>query len=492
MSAFLIAGCTSDAGKSMIVAGLCRALFRRGFAVAPFKAQNMSNNSAVTVDGGEIGRAQALQAYACGLEPQALFNPVLLKPGSDRRSQLIVNGSAVGQVDARNYVEYRQQLRHVVADSLTELEKHYDVVICEGAGSPAEINLRDTDIANFGLAQSANLPVYLVGDIDRGGVLAHFYGTHQIVSEKDRNRICGFIVNKFRGDRSILEPGLVELERRTGVPTLAVLPFIEGLWVDAEDSLQTPRGAVIGPVTTALGKDSMRVAAIRLPRISNATDVEALACEPGVTVVWSTHPDEIAQADLVILPGSKATVSDLAWLRAQGLAQALEKRVVARKPILGICGGYQMMCTKIIDSVEAVTTGHDHEVVVSGLAIFDADIEFQEQKTVIRHPHGAYEIHHGQVVRNNTQAWLGDEGSREGTNYGTHRHGYLEDDDARRQFLSEIAALVGKDNFIVSPDTSFAAERDKQLDMLADALEQHWDLDQLIARHGVVAQDKHL
>ena len=237
MPAFLIAGTTSDAGKSVIVAGLCRALARRGIKVAPFKAQNMSNNSAVCPDGGEIGRAQALQAAACGLEPNVDFNPILLKPGSDRTSQLVVRGHAVGSVSARSYIEHRTHLRTVAASCLRELESRFDVVVCEGAGSPAEINLRDTDVANFGLAEACDMPVYVVGDIDRGGVLAHLFGTHQIVSSADRTRIKGFVINKFRGDQSILEPGLVSLEEMTGVPTVAVLPYLEGLWIDAEEFL---------------------------------------------------------------------------------------------------------------------------------------------------------------------------------------------------------------------------------------------------------------
>ncbi|QGU02275.1 Cobyric acid synthase [Corynebacterium kalinowskii] len=470
MSAVLIAGTTSDAGKSVVVAGLCRALARRGLKVAPFKAQNMSNNSAVCPDGGEIGRAQALQALACGLEPSVDFNPVLLKPGSDRTSQLVVRGQAVGSVSARNYIEHRSELREVSAQCLRDLESRFDIVICEGAGSPAEINLRETDVANFGLAEACDLPVYVVGDIDRGGVLAHLYGTYFISAPEDRARIKGFVINKFRGDQSILDPGLLQLQQLTGVPTVAVLPFINGLWIDAEDSLQSAVGTSIGPATNALGTQRLRVAAIRLPRISNATDVEALACEPGVSVTWSTDPDFIADADLVVLPGSKATLSDLAWLRDSGIATVLQQRT---QPTLGICGGFQMMCTLIDDPVE----GHSTE---EGLGIFDSDITFFPTKTLLRHPDGAYEVHHGQVTRTAEDPWIGSEGAQRGVFRGTHRHGQLENDTFRRDFLRWVALATGKKGFVVSEDTSFQQERLRQLDLIADALEAVWDVSDLV------------
>ena len=472
MPAFLIAGTTSDAGKSVIVAGLCRALARRGIKVAPFKAQNMSNNSAVCPDGGEIGRAQALQAAACGLEPSVDFNPILLKPGSDRTSQLVVRGHAVGSVSARSYIEHRTHLRTVAASCLRELESRFDVVVCEGAGSPAEINLRDTDVANFGLAEACDMPVYVVGDIDRGGVLAHLFGTHQIVSSADRTRIKGFVINKFRGDQSILEPGLVSLEEMTGVPTVAVLPYLEGLWIDAEDSLQSHVGASVGPSTAALGTQRLRVAAIRLPRVSNATDVEALACEPGVTVTWTVDPDAVAEADLVVIPGSKATVSDLRWLRDQGLADAVYAR---RGPVVGICGGYQMMCASLVDPIESGSSEP-----VAGLGLFDVDITFHPDKTLIRHDGGAYEVHHGRVTRTTENPWIGDEGSARDNLRGTHRHGHMENDAARREFLRWVADYCNKDGFVLSTDTSFAVQREQQLDMIADAIETAWDIVQLL------------
>ena len=347
--ALLVAGTTSDAGKSALVAGICRWLVRQGVSVAPFKAQNMSNNSVVTVDGGEIGRAQAMQAHACGLAPSVAFNPVLLKPGSDRSSQVVVLGRAQGTVSALSYRERKGALLEVVTATLADLRSRYDVVVCEGAGSPAEINLRATDIANMGLAQAADLPVVVVGDIDRGGVLAHLFGTVAVLSPADQARIAGFVVNKFRGDPALLAPGLDQLQALTGRPTLGVVPWADGLWLDAEDSLSAVTDGVLGRPAPPHGAQWLRVAVVRFPRISNATDAEALACEPGVAVRYVTEPSRVEGADLVVLPGSKATVADLGWLRRTGLADAVVAHARAGRPVLGICGGYQMLGRRIAD-----------------------------------------------------------------------------------------------------------------------------------------------
>ncbi|MGV3113718.1 cobyric acid synthase [Corynebacterium freneyi] len=482
-TAFLVAGCTSDAGKSVLVAGLCRLLVRRGVSVAPFKAQNMSNNCAVTPDGGEIGRAQALQALACGLEPSVDFNPVLLKPGSDQTSQVVVRGRAEGTVSALTYRERRKALRSVTVDCLADLRARYDVVVCEGAGSPAEVNLRESDIANMGLAEAADLPVLVVGDIDRGGVLAHFVGTHAILGETDRRRITGFVVNKFRGAVELLTPGLDVVTQRTGVPVLGVVPFIPGLWIDAEDSLGTVAATSIGPATRPLGEDTLTVAAIRLPRVSNATDVEALAAEPGVRVEWTVDPSTVARADLVVLPGTKATVHDLGWLRDRGLDDALIRRAARGAPTLGICGGFQMMCASIVDGVE-VGDG-DAPVRVDGLGIFDADIEFAEPKVLARHDGGSYEVHNGRVTRSGEETWPHGEGAVRGAVAGTHRHGLLENDELRRRYLRSVADAAGLDGFVVAPDTDFRAERLRQLDLIADAIDAHLAGPALAAATGV-------
>ncbi|WP_458687800.1 cobyric acid synthase [Nocardia tengchongensis] len=487
--ALLVAGTTSDAGKSVVVAGLCRMLARRGVRVAPFKAQNMSNNSVVTLDGGEIGRAQALQARACGLEPSVRFNPVLLKPGSDRRSQLVVRGKAVDTVGAKDYFRHRRQLRSIVAEELASLRAEFDVVICEGAGSPAEINLRATDLANMGLARAAELPVVLVGDIDRGGVLAHLFGTVAILEPEDQQLISGFIINKFRGDVDLLRPGLDQLAELTGRPTLGVIPFAEDLWIDAEDSLGTVADAPVGRSRPPLGSDWLTVAAVRLPRISNSTDVEALACEPGVSVRWVSDPSRLAGADLVVIPGSKSTVSDLEWLRRTGIADVITARAAAGGPTLGICGGYQMLARTIVDRVESDAG------TVPGLGLLDLDIEFADPKVLRRSTgrvgdHGApagdgdlpvhgYEIHHGRVTRTADRPWFELDGVPEGSVresiWGTHLHGALESDEFRRAWLGQVAAQAGRTGFVVAEDISVDQVRVSQLDLLADLMEKHLD-----------------
>jgi adenosylcobyric acid synthase len=472
MSALLVAGTTSDAGKSMVVAGLCRLLARKGIRVAPFKAQNMSNNSAVTVDGGEIGRAQAMQARAAGLPPHTRFNPILLKPGSDRTSQLVLRGQVVDTVDAADYFTHRDRLAEVVADELRQLRSEFDVVICEGAGSPAEINLRATDLANMGLARSANLPVVLVGDIDRGGLLAHLYGTVAVLEPEDQRLISGFVVNKFRGDPALLAPGLEQLHRLTGRPTYGVIPFTDGLWLDTEDSVSVLAHRVIGDPQPPHGRDWLRIAAIRLPRISNSTDVEALACEPGVLVRWASDPADLADADVVVIPGSKATVADLTWLRERGLADAVMAHAAKRKPVLGICGGLQMLCRRIDDTVES-RAGTAH-----GLNLLDADIEFAADKTLCHHaePLYGYEIHHGQLTRTTADDWHGI-GIRRDAVYGTHWHGLLDNNDFRRQWLTE----VGPPGFVVADDVDVPARREGQLDLMANVLTAHLDVDAIMA-----------
>ena len=469
--ALLVAGTTSDAGKSMMVAGLCRLLARKGIRVAPFKAQNMSNNSAVTVEGGEIGRAQAMQARAAGLQPSVRFNPVLLKPGGDRTSQLVVKGRVTGTVSAGDYFHHRAKLAEVVNAELASLRSEFDVVICEGAGSPAEINLRATDLANMGLARAADLPVIVIGDIDRGGLLAHLFGTVAVLEPEDQRLIAGFVVNKFRGDPALLAPGLDQLERLTGRPTYGIIPHDDGLWLDAEDSLSVQAHRTVGVPAEPRGVDALRVAAIRLPRISNSTDVEALACEPGVLVRWVTDAADLADADVVVLPGSKATVADLAWLRERGLAAGVGAHAASGRAVLGICGGFQMLCRTIDDPVESGRRD------VEGLGLLDADIVFEATKT-LRHwdaPLQGYEIHHGQVARTSEDAWL-DVGIRRGGIYGTHWHGLLDNDEVRRGWLADAAALAGRRGFVVADDVDVTARRDAQLDVMADLLTAHVDL----------------
>jgi adenosylcobyric acid synthase len=476
--ALLVAGTTSDAGKSVLTAGLCRWLVRQGVRVAPFKAQNMSLNSFVTAGGAEIGRAQAMQAAAAGLEPDARMNPVLLKPGSDRRSQVVVLGRPEGEVDAAEYRDHAARLLRVATGSLAELRREYDVVICEGAGSPAEINLRATDIANMGLARSADLPVILVGDIDRGGVFAALHGTLALLEPADQALVAGFVINKFRGARELLEPGVRMLQELTGRVPLGIIPWTDRLRLDTEDSLALDAGppSSAGPPS---GAEVLRVSVVRLPRISNFTDIDALAAEPGVLVRFARLAAELADADLVVLPGSRATVADLAWLRDNGMAEMIAARAAKGLPVLGICGGYQMLGRDIDDEVES-GAGR-----VTGLGVLPVHVAFGAEKTLGRptgHAYGAdvagYEIHHGIVAADpGAEPFL--DGCRAGAVWGTCWHGTLENDAFRRAFLTDVAALAGRD-FTVCADTDFAALREARLDALGDLVAGHLDTTALV------------
>jgi adenosylcobyric acid synthase len=476
----LVAGTGSDAGKSALVAGLCRWLARQGVAVAPFKAQNMSLNSFVTADGAEIGRAQAMQATAAGIEPTADMNPVLLKPGSDRRSQVVVLGHPEAEADAVGYRAHAPRLRQVALASLARLRARYDVVICEGAGSPAEINLREGDVANMSLARAADLPVIVVGDIDRGGVFASLYGTLALLEPADQALIAGFVINKFRGARELLDSGLDMFRRLTGRPVYGVLPWRDGLWLDAEDSLAlNPLGR--GTHHAPFGeKDFLRVAVVALPRISNFTDADALAAEPGVAVRFTDSPAGLADADLVVLPGTRATVADLAWLRERGLAGAIAERARGGRPVLGICGGYQMLADQIDDPVES-RLGR-----VPGLGLLPVQVRFEPSKRLARPvgsalgaPVAGYEIHHGIAEVTDPAAGPFVDGCRRGAVWGTSWHGIMENDDFRRAFLAEVAAQAGRD-FSPAPDTDFAAVRQARLDVLGDLVAGHLEVAALV------------
>ncbi|GGU91813.1 cobyric acid synthase [Streptomyces albospinus] len=491
----LVAGTTSDAGKSVVTAGICRWLVRQGVKVAPFKAQNMSLNSFVTREGAEIGRAQAMQAAAARVEPTALMNPVLLKPGSDRSSQVVLLGRPVGELSARGYFgtagpaagpgaaspgeaaygSGREQLLGTVTDCLAELRRTYDAVICEGAGSPAEINLRRTDIVNMGIARAARIPVVVVGDIDRGGVFASFFGTTALLSEEDQALVAGYLVNKFRGDVSLLEPGLEMLRGLTGRRTFGVLPYAHGLGIDEEDGLRVSlRGAVRESVVAPpVGTDVLRVAVCAVPLMSNFTDVDALAAEPGVVVRFVDRAEELADADLVVVPGTRGTVRALAWLRERGLADALARRAAEGRPVLGICGGFQVLGEHIDDEVES-RAGK-----VDALGLLPVRVRFGREKCLAR-PVGealgerveGYEIHHGVAEVGGGEAFL--DGCRVGSVWGTHWHGSLESDGFRRAFLREVARAAGR-RFVPAPDTSFGALREEQLDRLGDLIEEHAD-----------------
>jgi adenosylcobyric acid synthase len=474
-SGVLIAGTSSDAGKSLVVTGLCRALARRGIAVAPFKAQNMSNNSCVCHDGAEIGRAQYLQAQAAGVVAESAMNPVLLKPGSDHRSHIVLRGRPCGTLASGEYVNGRAHLASAAFAAYDELAGRFDVIICEGAGSPAEINLREGDYVNFGLARAKGLPVVVIGDIDRGGVFASLYGTVALLDSDDRQLVSAFLINKFRGDVEILEAGLEELTRRTGVPFAGILPWLPDVWLDAEDSLATgswqrQRGAA----------GELHVAVVRLPRMSNSTDVEALAAEPGVDVLVTADAREVAGADLAVLPGTRSTLSDLDWLRETDLAEVVQSRVRRGAPVLGICGGYQILAGSIDDTVES------GRGMVAGLDSLPIKISFQAEKVLGRpvgvwreHKVEAYEIHHGTAhLEGDVEPFL--DGCRLGQVWGTMWHGAFENDDFRRAWLTEIATAA-ESNWHPHPDVpAYGARREAMINVLADAMEQHVDLGLLL------------
>jgi adenosylcobyric acid synthase len=485
--ALLVCGTASDAGKSLVTAGICRSLARRGVRVAPFKAQNMSNNSAVTASGAEIGRAQAMQAAACGIEPEAAMNPVLIKPAGETSSQVLLMGKPYADATARSYQGLADALQRPVLDALDSLRARFDAVICEGAGSPAEINLRERDLANMGLARAAGLPVLLVGDIDRGGVFASLVGTLAVLDAEDQRHVAAFLINKFRGDAALLAPGLEMLSALTGRRAIGVLPWREGLWLDAEDSLALQAPA-LAP-TPAVGRDTLDVAVVRLRWMSNFTDFDALAAEPGVAVRYTRSPADIEHADLVVIPGTKATVTDLASLRDDGLDKALTTRAASGGPILGICGGYQLLGRRIEDTVES------RAGVVDGLGLLPVETVFITAKR-LRRQCGAvapwlggvaasgYEIRHGDPCPFGGEPLLttttGEpEGCVAGTVLGTSWHGLLEGDAVRRTLLSWVAGERGRD--WRPGDIAFADMRERRLDILGDLIDEYVDRDALDA-----------
>jgi cobyric acid synthase CobQ len=480
----LVAGTSSGAGKSTVVTGLCRWLHRQGVPVAPFKAQNMSLNSFVTADGGEMGRAQVVQAQAAGIAPEVLMNPVLLKPGSDTRSQIIVLGKPVGDLDAASGWREKHKLLDLVVESYRELRRRFDVVICEGAGSPAEINLRASDIANFGFARAAGVPAVLVGDIDRGGMFASVIGTLAVLEAGDQDLVRGFIINKFRGAKELLRGGIEQLTTMTGRPTFGVLPYRKGLELDAEDATDLTAWL---DVAAPLGVDILSVGVVTFPRASNLTDIDPLVDEPGVVVRPIYRPEEMRDCDLVILPGTRATVNDLGWLRDRGFAHEFARRAAAGGAILGICGGYQMLSTVIDDDVESASGR------VAGLALLPVRTVFQREK-VLRQvqrmmPDGStmrgYEIHHGRVEVEGGDPFFANEGCVSGPVAGTLWHGLFENDHWRREYLIDIARRAGK-HFIPESEYDFAARRESRIESLADLIDEHLDTAALI---GLLSAD---
>ncbi|WP_099825702.1 cobyric acid synthase [Oceaniglobus indicus] len=474
--AIMIQGAGSNVGKSMIVAGLARACLRRGLSVAPFKPQNMSNNAAVTVDGGEIGRAQALQARAAGRDPVIDMNPVLLKPETDTGAQVILRGQRFATLRARDYGKRKHELMPAVLDSFHGLARSADLILIEGAGSPAEINLRAGDIANMGFAEAADVPVVLVGDIDRGGVIAQCVGTHAVLSDGDRDRIKAFLINKFRGDISLFDDGLREIVGRTGWASLGVLPWFAEAWrLPAEDILDIasrPGGGI-------------RVAVPRLSRIANFDDLDPLSAHPSVSVeiVMPGHPLP-GNADLILIPGSKSTIADLAHFRRQGWDVDLHAHVRRGGRVLGICGGYQMLGRRIIDDIGLEGPPGS----VAGLGFLDVTTHMEPAKrlalgTAHHRASGTavtgYEIHLGTTEGPDcARPWLDLDGRPEGAQsadgriMGCYLHGLFAADGFRNAFLADLGAPAS--------GVSYDGLVDETLDNLADHLERHMDIDRLL------------
>ncbi len=469
----MIQGTTSDAGKSLLVTALCRWAKRRGVAVAPFKPQNMALNSAVTADGGEIGRAQAVQAQACGLAPHTDMNPILLKPNSDTGAQVIVHGRAIDNMEARRYHDYKAVAREAVLESHRRLAARYALILVEGAGSPAEINLREGDIANMGFAEAVDCPVILVADIDRGGVFAHLVGTLALLSDSERARIAGFVINRFRGDIGLLQAGLDWLEQRTGKPVLGVLPYLRGLHLEAEDAIQTAQ--------THTTDDALRVIVPVTPRISNHTDLDPLRLHPRVDLQFVAPDQAPPAADLIVLAGSKNVRADLDWLRQRGWDEAIHRHLRYGGRLIGICGGFQMLGRRIADplGIEGAPGAS------AGLGLLDLETELTDRKqlrnrvgrlTLDDAPLHGYEIHAGdsQGAALARPAIRFDDGggdgaiSRDGHILGSYLHGLFES----RAACDTLLAWAG----LREPDTpDYMALRETAIDRLADAIDAHLD-----------------
>jgi len=473
----MVQGCTSDAGKSTVVAALCRWFARRGYSVAPFKPQNMALNSAVTVDGGEIGRSTALQALACGIEPHSDMNPVLLKPQTDMGAQVILRGQVLGNMQALDYHAYKKIASEAVLAAWTDLSARYDVIIAEGAGSPAEINLRENDIANMGFAEMVDCPVILVADIDRGGVFAHLTGTLDLLSKTEQQRILGFVINRFRGDLSLLQGGLDWLEDRTGKPVFGVLPYLHGLSLDAEDAVAEQGDH---------DRDALKVVVPLLPRMSNHNDFDPLRLHPQVDLRFVKMGEAWPAADLVSLPGSKATRADLAFLREQGWDTQIEKHLRYGGKVLGICGGFQMLGERIddpdgLESDAGSSPGLGwlpmSTRLIAGKQLRNVQGVFLPTQTAI---HG-YEIHNGisegpALSRPMLKLGVRDEGaiSDDGQIMGCYLHGLFDSADAGNAIL-QWAGLRSE------RAVDYDAHRQKDLDRLADMIDQHLDTEKLLS-----------
>ncbi len=480
-------------GKSIITAGLCRIFKNMGLKVAPFKAQNMALNSAVTKEGGEIGRAQAIQAEACGIESSVHMNPVLLKPNSDMGSQVIIHGKVVSNMKAREYYTFKQTAWTAVCESYDRLAAEYDVIVIEGAGSPAEVNLKENDIVNMKVAEMSNAPVLLVSDIDRGGVFASLVGTMELLTQSEREMVCGFIINKFRGDKTLLEPGLEFIEKRTGVPVLGVIPYMRDMGIGEEDSVGL-ENTVVSRVGCA---HQIKIGVIRLPHISNYTDFDSLQREQDVQLSYIQRPKEVDGLDLVIIPGSKNTIDDLLFLRETGLAEVIKRHYGNGKHLVGICGGYQILGLKVSDPYGVETEGVTEE----GLGLLRVETVLLKEKVTanveaVSHPSSlilhpsvrGYEIHMGKTMllgdaeplfvikkRNGNDIEISDGATtKDGRCWGTYIHGIFDNDEFRRNFLNGIRKEKGLDIL------DKTAKKEDDFDRLAGVLKENLDMEYIL------------
>ena len=489
----MIQGTMSNVGKSLMTAGLCRIFKQDGYKAAPFKSQNMSLNSYITKDGLEMGRAQVMQAEAAGIEPSVYMNPILLKPSSDTGSQVIVNGKVLGNMSARDYFAYKKTLIPEIQKAFDALSREYDMIVIEGAGSPAEINLKQDDIVNMGMAELANAPVLLVGDIDRGGVFAQLTGTMMLLTEEEQKRVKGMIINKFRGDKTILDPGIEMLEEKVQIPVVGVTPYMN-LELDDEDSLSEK-------FDRKTKKELVDIAVIRFPRISNFTDFNVFELIPNVSLRYVKTPGELGDPDMILLPGSKNTIEDLLWLRQSGLENMILKEAYRGTIIFGICGGYQMLGEVLSDPHHVETGG-----MVKGMGLLPIDTVFSKQKTRSRvkgrflkldgdlypisgAPFEGYEIHMGISSQHGNAkplTFFEDKGNGVtklcgtwvGNVYGTYLHGIFELSDTAEKIVRAIGEKKGID-LSDAPATDYRQLKEEQYDLLADELRKHLDMEKI-------------
>ena len=475
----MVQGTMSGAGKSLLCAGLCRVFAQEGLEVAPFKSQNMALNSYVTRDGLEMGRAQVVQAQAAGKEPDVRMNPILLKPSSDIGSQVIVGGEVRGQMSAAEYFREKRRLVPEVLSAYESLAAENDVIVIEGAGSPAEINLREDDIVNMGLAELVDAPVLLAGDIDRGGVFAQLYGTVALLRPQERRRVKGLLINKFRGDEAILRPGLAMLEELTDIPVLGVVPYLR-VDIDDEDSL-APRLEAQGE------RKALDIAVIRLPRISNFTDFSLLEEHPALGVRYVQSCRDLGVPDLVVLPGTKSTLADLLWLRQSGLEAAIQKLAWGGTPVLGVCGGYQMLGRSLADPWGTEGGGE-----LRGMGLLPVDTVFGAQKTRTRvrgqvtapglagAQLDGYEIHTGRTTVEGEPFCLLENGQPDGCAhgnvFGTYLHGLFDTGSLTQKLAEYLCAKKGITGEQSAP-VSHREHQERQLDLLAEGLRQALDMD---------------